>query len=219
MANKFLKGLAIAAGTGVVLGFGASLGRQRKNAPRARTAGRPTDLELRVDRQAKEIAALRAQADESGRRASIELTAFERRLAAARAELPAAVEAAVTRRVEELRTRLHSEIKDAGEDGLARIDQVIDEKLASRVTAIETALTHQSGAIGALNRRAIETDTNLQKLILSVERLCDSAGALPAADPRAAGEPSFLDLPFEAQYDAALQREASAPVRMFASLK
>jgi uncharacterized coiled-coil protein SlyX len=218
MANKILKGLALAAGAGAALGFSAGLGRQRKNISSAETPPAPPhDLELRFERQAREIATLRAQAEESGRRASTEFTAFERRLASAREELPAAIDAVVTPRVDELRARLQSEMREAAANGLARIDQAIDEKLASRIAALETTLADQSNAIGSLNRRALETDANLQKLILSVERLCDRAGARPAAEPVA--EPSFLDLPFQTQYEAALEREPATPPRMFASIK
>jgi uncharacterized coiled-coil protein SlyX len=218
MANKTLKSLAIAAGTGVALGFGATLGRQRKNVIREeRPPAQPTDLELRLERQAKEIATLRAHVDESGRRASTELTAFQHRLASARAELPAAIEAFITPRVDELRARLHEELREAADNGLARIDRAIGERIAGRIDAIENTLAEQSTAIGLLNRRAIETDTNLQKLISSVERLCDQASARPAQEPVA--EPSFLDLPFQAQYEAALKREPVGPPRIFSSVK
>jgi uncharacterized coiled-coil protein SlyX len=174
-------------------------------------------IEMRLRNQAKEIATLRAEVDESGRRASAEVVDLERRIANARAELPAAIEAAIAPRVAELRTRLQSEMREAAADGLARIDSAIDEKLASRIAALETTLADQSTAIGALNRRAIDTDTNLQKLIASVERLCDRAAARPAPEPVA--EPSFLELPFQTQYEAALEREPAEPPRMFASIK
>jgi uncharacterized coiled-coil protein SlyX len=223
MANKILKSLALAAGTGVALGFSASMGRRRNiETPLAQ----PGDangidaidaIEMRLQKQAMEIATLRAEVDASGRRASAEVVDLERRIANTRAELPAAIEATIAPRVAELRTRLQSEMREAAADGLARIDLATDEKVASRIAALETTLADQSTAIGALNRRAIETDTNLQKLIASVERLCDRAGARPA--PEAAAEPSFFELPFETQYKAALERDPVEPPRMFASLK
>jgi uncharacterized coiled-coil protein SlyX len=222
MANRILKGLALAAGTGVALGFGASLGRRRNaETPLAPTVDADTidEIEMRLQSQAKEIAMLRAEVDESGRRASTEVAALERRFANARAELPAAIEATVNPRVAELRTRLQSEMREAAASGMARIDQAIDEKLASRIAALETTLADQSAAIGSLNRRAIETDTNLQKLILSVERLCDRAGARLTPEPKPAGEASFFDLPFKAQYEAVLEREPAPSPRMFAYIK
>ena len=187
MANKILKGLALAAGTGVALGFSASLGQQRKS-------NADTDLEeikRQLQRQAKEIAAI------------------ERQLANASAELPAAIEAAVTPRVEELRGRLRMEMREAAANGVAQIDRASDDRLASRIATLEQTLSDQSGAIGSLSERALETDANLQKLISSVERLCDRTDARPAA------EPSFLDLPFQTQYEAALQSESTTPPRMF----
>ena len=219
MANRILKGLALAAGTGVALGFSASLGRRRNNEKPAAPVDADTvdEIEMRFESQAKEIATLRAEVDESARRAATEVAALERRFADARTELPAAIEATINPRVAELRTRLQTEMREAAASGMARIDQAIDEKLASRITVLETTLADQSTAIGSLNRRAIETDTNLQKLIASVERLCDRAGARPAPEP--AAEPSFLELPFQAQYEAAMEREPATPTRMFASIK
>jgi len=216
MANRILKSLAIAAGAGVALGFSAGLGRQRKK-PADVAPQTPSDAEMRLDDQQRELAALRAEVDASGRRAAGEFASFERRLATTRAELPAAVEAAVSQRVEDLRTRLHAEMEEKTRSGLAQIDQAIDEKLAGRIAALETTLADQSAAIGSLNRRAMETDASLQKLISSVERLCDRAGAPPVSQPVA--EPSFFDLPFQAQYDEALRREPDVTPRLFASIK
>ena len=190
MANKILKGLALAAGTGVALGFSASLGRQRN------TETPPLDdLKLGLKRQAKEIAAL------------------EQRFAKVSEDLPAAVEAAIAPRVDEVRTRLRAEMREAAAAGLAQIGQAIDVRLAGRMAALETTLGVQSSAIGALNQRALETDASMQKLISAVELLCDRAGARPA--PELVAEPSFLDLPFQRQYEAALQREPATPPRMF----
>jgi uncharacterized coiled-coil protein SlyX len=222
MANRILKGLALAAGTGVALGFSASMGRRRNTeTPLAASADADAidGIEMRLQNQAKEIAMLRAEADESGRRASTEIAALERRFASTRAELPAAIEATLNPRVTEMRARLQSEMREATASGMARIDRAIDEKLEGRITALETTLADQSASVGSLNRRAIETDTNLQKLILAVERLCDRAGARPAPETAAAAEPSLLDLPFQAQYKAALEREPATTPRMFASIK
>jgi uncharacterized coiled-coil protein SlyX len=118
-----------------------------------------------------------------------------------------------------MRARLQSEMREATANGMARIDQAIDEKLAGRITALETTLADQSATIGSLNQRAIETDTNLQKLILAVERLCDRAGVRPAPVPEPSAEPSFIDLPFQAQLKVALEREPAPAPRMFASIK
>ena len=209
MANKIPKSLAVAAGMGVALGFSASLSRRRKS----EAPSEPSDhgLDEHLQHQAQEIKALRAEVDDSARRASAEFAAVERHFADARAELPAAIEAVVIRRVEDLRTRLHSEMRDGTDESLARMDRAIEEKLASRIETIETTLGDQSGAIGSLNRRALETDANLQKLIASVELLCDRVGARPAST--LAVEPSFLELPFQAEYKAALQNEPTSPIR------
>jgi uncharacterized coiled-coil protein SlyX len=222
MANRILKGLALAAGTGVALGFSASMGRRRNiETPLAASADADAidEMERRLQSQAKEIALLRAEVDESGRRASTEVAALERRFASARAELPAAIEATLNPRVTEMRARLQSEMRETTANGMAQIDRAIDEKLEGRIAALERTLADQSVSIGSLNRRAIESDTNLQKLILAVERLCDRAGARPAPEPEPAAEPSLLDLPFQAQYKAALEREPATTPRMFASIK
>jgi uncharacterized coiled-coil protein SlyX len=216
MANRILQSLALAAGAGVALGFSAGLGRQRKVVT-ANTAPLPSDAETRIAAQAKEISALRAEVEASGQRSAAGLAGFERRLATTRAELPAAIESAVTRRVGELRTHLQDELRQTTEAGLARIDQAIDEKLSGRINALESAVADQSAAIGSMNRRAIETDTNLQRLISSVERLCDRAA--PRSVPAPPVEPSFLELPLQAAYKPALEKGPVSPPQMFAAIK
>jgi uncharacterized coiled-coil protein SlyX len=224
MANRIIKGFALAAGAGALLGFSASLGRQRNHVESVDAPPEPrSDTELRMEGQSEAIAALRAEVDANSRRASAAFAGFEQRLAAARDELPATIDAVVARHVNELRARLHSEVSEATSASLARIDQAridqaIDEKLANRVTALETSLADQSAAIGSLNRRALETDANLQRLISSVERLCDRAGA-NLAPPEPLANPSFLDLPFQTEYDAALKREPDPTLRMFTAIK
>jgi uncharacterized coiled-coil protein SlyX len=84
------------------------------------------------------------------------------------------------------------------------------EQLSARVGAIELTLTEQAGAIQTLNVRTSETDANLQRLVVALEKLCDRVQLL-APEPEQTREPETR-LPFESQLHDAMDREPVVPV-------
>jgi hypothetical protein len=181
MAGKILKGLAVAAGTGLVIAFGS--GRSRRETSTEPLLDRLENIEARV-------------------------SAVEARFAEAAKEVPAILESILGPHVEGIRARLHAEMLESVETTLTRFERTIDSKVSLRMATIEKALTDQSAAIAAMSRREIGSDAHLQQLISAVERLCERIDAPPPApEPMPVKEPSILDLPFENQLNEAMERE------------
>lgn len=147
------------------------------------------DLERRIDENSREVALLRG-----------EIVAAERRMAesaaAVRAEIPAIVEQQVSVRIDALEARFTEEIAQSQKQAIETFERSIDEKISSRIGAIEKTLAGQSESIDALREHTAETDRNLQRLVVAIEKLCERAQLIPA-------EPSS----FETHMNDAMQRE------------
>jgi hypothetical protein len=208
MAIKILKGLAVAAGTGLAIGFGA---RRRRQAP---SMSGPADSSFpiqplleRLDRietrmsavEARPVSDSGAQLDHFVQRQTQDFETLrvqvECRFAEVAKEVPAILESLLGPRVEDLRTRLHAEMRESVESTLASFERTLDHKVSVRIATLENALIHQSTAVTALGQRALEAEENFQKLISAVERLCERR------------ERAVLDLPFERQLNEAFQRQ------------
>lgn len=275
MANRLLKGLAVAAGTGLALGF--SSGRARVRAyPRSHASGpqapapRPpqtddptplpddeflnieplldrlervearieliehralpvspvasvvhdaapnqyfaaiAELERRVLENTHELTLLRERVTDAERRLTDSVVSVQKSVERTRQEIPAFVEQQVAARVDDLRNRFSAEIALAQKRTLETFERTIDEKISSRIGAIERALTDQAGSIDALRVRAAETDTNLQRLVSAIEKLCERAQLVSPVTERQ----YETRLPFESQLHEAMSREPSVPVRL-----
>jgi chromosome segregation ATPase len=211
MSKQIIRGLAIAAGTGLAIGLGnnrnrppadnaaSAGGASEKNIPDDRLAGiesrlraletRPPEIHDRFDRQDREIAALRVQMAETRDKVGAAMHVVESRFAEAAKDLPDLVESVMTTHVAKLR----AEIQESVDATLESFEKTIDSKVTLRVATLEKALVDQSGIITALSQRALESDANLQRLISAVEKLCERTEARPAA-------------PFEKQLDDAIKR-------------
>jgi len=291
MANGILKGLAVAAGTGIAVGFGSGRARVRTltRQPAAETAHtrtadptpagdadedflnieplldrlerveariesmeqRPSpvhtassapdgfaaaiaDLERRVEENTRDLALLRERVTDAERRVAESVTSVQAKVEQTRAELPAFVERSVTAGMDHLRTRIAAEMEQSHQRTLATFERTIDEKISSRIGSMERSLAEQAGSIEALRTRATETDTNLQRLVVAIEKLCDRAqfaATVPDRQPApieetggkrqdrpphsaAIQEPRQYEtrLPFESQLHDALRREPVVPV-------
>src|SRR6185437_11975169 len=213
MANRILKGLAVAAGTGLAMGFSSGRSRAYSRPAPVRPSVPPDsisddilDIEPLLDRierlearlesggtseYAQALADLERRIDENSRELALlreEITAAERRMtestAAVRAEIPAIVEQQVSVRVDALEARFTEEIAQSQMQSLEIFERSIDEKISSRIGAIEKTLAGQSESIDALREHTAETDRNLQRLVVAIEKLCERAQLIPA-------EPSF----------------------------
>jgi uncharacterized coiled-coil protein SlyX len=177
-------------------------------------AGAPADfaasvanLERRIDEQTRHLELLRE-----------EVTAAEQRalksVAAVRAEIPEIVERSVTARADDLRNRFSTEIEQSRERMLEVFERAIEDRISSRIGAIERTLAEQAGSIEALNARAAETDNNLQRLVSAIEKLCERAQLItPAAAEPAFTPPAapYAARAFESQLQDAMRRDERSP--------
>ncbi len=272
MANGILKGLAVAAGTGLAMGLTSGRVRVRPVAhrpyrepevstPAAAPASEPddeflnieplldrlerlearvesiefrprasepaagkailfsetseyasllADLDRRVEENTREVALLRRNISEAEQRLGESVQSVERRVAQVREEMPVFVERQLAARISDLESRLNREIAQAQQRTLATFERAIDEKITSRIGSMEKALADQAGSIQALSARTAETDSNLQRLVTAIEKLCERAQLIPLAEPRPMQYGSRL--PFESQLNDAMEREPVVPV-------
>ncbi|HEY4089373.1 MAG TPA: hypothetical protein VGM43_25765 [Bryobacteraceae bacterium] len=258
MANVILRGLAIAAGTGLAMGL--TSGRTRTiSGPRAvrfRPAialppppqeplaltsrdevldiepllerverledavdgmkRAPTDfaaslakLERRMDEQTRDLALLRQQVEQAELRTVESVAAVQRDVEQTRVEIPEIVERTVAARTEDLRSRFAAEIEQSRERMLQVFERAIDDRISSRIGAIEHTLAEQAGSIEALHTRAAETDHNLQRLVSAIEKLCERTQLIPspAAEPAPPPAP-YAARAFESQLQDAMRRDS-----------
>src|SRR6185312_14335045 len=219
MANVILRGLAIAAGTGLAMGLTSSRTRtvSRPRAVRYRPAIAlpppaaeplsltPRDEVLDIEPLLERVERLEDLVEGIKRSpASVpaDFAAAVANLERTRAEIPEIVERSVAARTEDLRSRFSAEIEQSRERMLEVFERAIDDRISSRIGAIERTLAEQAGSIEALNTRAAETDHNLQRLVSAIEKLCERTQLSPptAAEPRA----------FESQLQDAMRRDEPA---------
>lgn len=267
MANRILKGLAVAAGTGLAVGFGSGRARVRAlphspapaeriphvdqpispNEPdddflnieplldrlervetrielmEQRPASSPAplphqytvaiaDLERRVEENTRELTLLRERVTDAELRITDTVTSVQRKVEQTREEIPAFVEQHVAARVDDLRARFAAEIEQSHQRTLETFERAIDEKISSRISSIERALAEQAGSIDALRERAVETDSNLQRLVSAIEKLCERAQLVTPAPVERPTDRNETRLPFESQLHEAMDREPVAPV-------
>jgi hypothetical protein len=193
MVGRILKGLAVAASIGMAIGFG---GKRRTQATSMNdTSETILAMEPLLDRLDRIEA--RMSAVEVRPTANIEALQahVERRLAEVAQEVPAIIESLIGPHVDDVRARLHAEMRESVQATLTSFEQTLDDKISLRIATLEKALMDQSAIVTTLGRRAIETEENFQRLISAVERLCERK------------ERAALDLPFERRLSEAFQRQ------------
>ena len=207
MASKIIKGLAVAAGLGLAIGIGSGNRRAEENHMGTKlpddgpepglVAERLDRIEVRMSaiesrsqisagsEAGPEIEALQAQVTEHRKKVAGQVAAIEKRFEMLAREIPAVLDSIVGPRVDEMRTRLRTEIQQSVAATLAKFERAINTRLAERIATVEKAIREQSVTVNALSRRAVESDANMQRLVAAVERLCED-GIL---DPSALREP------------------------------
>lgn len=220
MPSKFLKGLAVAGGLGLVVGIGS--GRHRAGEiPMDKDSvpllDRLDRIELRISaiearpvaemdeyiqRQARELELFQSQMEEHRRKVAGEVAGIEKRFADMTKAIPSMLESIIVPRVEDLRAHLRAETQQAISSSLTKFERAIDDKVSERIASLEKTLLNQSTIVTGLSQRAAETDVNLQRLISAVERLCERG---PGAAPRQ--DTSLTELPFQKELNDALKRQ------------
>jgi hypothetical protein len=183
MSSRILKGIAVAAGTGLAVGFGRGRKRQSlsmNNLPDDPTIDHAT-LTARLDRIEDRLAAV-----ENANQGTHETI----------------LEATLAPYVEKLRAQLQTDMQESMNTRLTAFEESIDSKVSTRVNALEKALIDQSAVVTVLSRRAVEAEENFQRLISAVERVFEQKGIAPAGQQGVS--PAAFE-PFEKQLSEAMQ--------------
>jgi uncharacterized coiled-coil protein SlyX len=169
-------------------------------------------LERRVEENTRQLALLGQSITEAEHRLSQSVEAVEKRVAQTREEMPAFVQNHVAVRIADLQNRLNLEIEQTQRRTIETFERAIDEKISSRIGSMEKALAEQAGSIRTLSARTAETDSNLQRLVTAIEKLCERAQLIPPAAQSGTRLPVETQVPFESQLNEAMQRDTVVPV-------
>jgi uncharacterized coiled-coil protein SlyX len=232
--GSFLKTLAIAAGAGVAFGLCTSL-QPKENGSRRASRGESVPRPAGPD-AAPASGVFDGSIDISPLLDRLE--AIERRFeaTAAVAAPPAPAVSELTRRIDaqdaeigrlremvdvranEIQGRLEAEMDERHRRALETIEKTVEFKISERIAALERALGEQSASIDALRTRAQETDSNLQRLIVAIERLCERTQVLqtPAPVPVPVPAPGPVVVPFSAHLEEVIETEVD-PAAVFRS--
>ena len=225
MASKIFKRFAVLAGAGLAIGLksGSKVNRRNRGSSMSTSADdilslepildrldqiedRMSAMEMRPEQQAKDLAALQLQMTETREKVAEQVAAVQWRFAKLEKDLPVMLESMIAPQVAGIRDRMLEETRKNVEGTLLALERNIENRISQRISKLEKALIDQSGIITTLSERAIESDTNLQRLISAVEKLCEARPTTPAA--RA---PSSFDQPFESHLTEAIKRQPEAP--------
>ncbi|MDP9054863.1 MAG: hypothetical protein M3N93_11275 [Acidobacteriota bacterium] len=179
----------------------------RLKAVEARPAG--AELEMRVRLHARDIETLQMQMNESRQRAADEFTLVKKRFREISQEVPALLESMLIPHLTSIREGMHAEIEKFLAQKLTALEDAMENRISHRMASLEQALIDQAGIITTLSERAIESDSNLQRLISAVEKLCARTEA------RSEGR----ELPFETELAEAAGRQPEPPQRIDAGFR
>ena len=162
------------------------------------------ELEMRVRLQGRDIEALQTQLDDTRQRVAEESSLVKKRFREIAEEVPAMLESMILPHLSSIRDRMQADLNRMVDEKLAIFEQTVEKKISHRMSSLERALIDQAGIITTLSERAIQSDSNLQRLISAVEKLCER-GETRQPEPR--------ELPFESQLSDAIKRQPEGPAQ------
>ena len=134
--------------------------------------------DARLEQQRKDIEALQNRLNEI-------TVLVDQRLAEACQQIPALVDTALGPHIEQMRTRLELESRETLCAALKTLDQTIESRISTRMSAVERALITQSEMLAALSRREDESRAMIQRLASAIDRLSQHrSDASPVASSR-----------------------------------
>jgi hypothetical protein len=190
---KLIDLLVASFGGGLVLGAGVRLGEAlatreatsaapehiaRSGAPEARMAAR-------VEEQAAEVHAIRANLEAESRR----IEALGELGVRLEKELPDWIEKSVARRIEEAEADLKAESGRSLKDAMEAVVDGVQTRVAHRISRLEEEVSMHSAAVTELLACSLRTEVSIEKLAGSLDRLLAAQpafpvfGAAPAAPP------------------------------------
>ena len=233
--GSMLKGFAIAAGAGFGVCVGAVLMVPGTTSQRRKSIAGPGQLSeaelFKLDPILDRLERLEAYVDaaasapafpvrvaELDQRAGAALDQVRSNFEDLKQELPSMVEAAVTARLADLEARLKADARASWDRAVSVFETTIEQRVSDHMGSLEKVLSEQSSAIASLRARSAETDVNLQRLIVSIDRLCQvapmlSTQASPPAPESVVGGPQLVK---ESERESKRQRVPMA--RIFGAL-
>jgi uncharacterized coiled-coil protein SlyX len=150
------------------------------------------ELSRRIDDHDGRLNAIRSALDSIEHRVAGDVARIESGMEEMRTGIPAMVESAVARQLAGVEARLSQEAAENWNRSLAHFESTIERKMDERLDTLESVLAEQSASIRALRNRAEETDSNLQRLVSAVEKICERgiASAPSAVSPERATAPA-----------------------------
>jgi hypothetical protein len=211
---SLMKSLAIAAGAGVAIGICTATSRRAPALPRIsgnRTSGRhevSSDSLIDIEPLLNRLEAVERRFEAtSGTTPAVNVTQLTRRVDAQDAELER-LRALVDNRANAIQSQLETEMEERHQRSFAALEQKVEITIAERIAAVERKLREHSESIDDLRARAQDTDANLKRLILAIEKLVERAQIVPQLPIQAAAPaPSTVVVPFEAHLNEARRKE------------
>jgi len=148
------------------------------------------DAELRLREQELSLHRLQSTVNELEKRAGDTLEMVRSSVETLRSEVPGLVESTVAARIADLEIRLQADARNQWNQTLETFETRLEQRISERISAIERALESQSASIAIMRARSEESDANLQRLIASIERLCQ---VIPPPQP--VNKPQPLPVP------------------------
>jgi hypothetical protein len=211
-----MKSLAIAASAGVAIGICATTTSRRAPARRQvtgnGTSGRhevSSDSLIDIEPLLSRLEAMERRFEAaSGPLPMVNVTELTRRIDAQDAELQR-LRALVDDRGSTIQSQLEAEMEEQHRRSFAALEQKVEIAIADRIAAVERRLMEHSESINDLRARAQDTDANLKRLILAIEKLVDRTQTIPQAPASVAPSPPPLPVvgPFEAQLNEARRKD------------
>lgn len=210
---SLLKTIAFAAGADVAIGLVTSTGSRR--AAHANPAALPgadiLDLEPLLDRLETVERRFETASAAQNNVSQLPLTQLKARVEAQDAEIDR-LRALVDLRAVEVEHRLSNEIDRRHSEVMNAIESTVELRISERIAAIERNLIEQSASIDSLRDRAMDTDSNLKRLIAAIERLCERPPVITSIAPPPLPGPGPQVVPFEAHLaEARLKQGAETP--------
>jgi hypothetical protein len=213
-----MKSLAIAAGAGVAIGICTTANGSRRAPARPRVSGNGTsprhevssDSLIDIEPLLSRLEAMERRFEgAAGPRPVVDVTELTRRIDAQDAELER-LRALVDDRATQIQSKLEAEMDERHQRSFAALEQKVEIAIGDRIAAVERKLMEHSDSIEDLRERAQDTDANLKRLILAIEKLVERTQPIAQQPVQAAPPPPaapFVVPPFETHLNEARRKE------------
>jgi hypothetical protein len=216
---SIMKSLAIAAGAGVAIGICTTAnGRRtpriepiRRNEGSRHEVGRnevSSDSLIDIEPLLSRLEAMERRFDAAySAKPAGNVAELVRRIDAQDAELERLRELVDTR-ANAIQAQLEAEMEQRHQRSFAALEQTIELAISERIAAVERRLTDHGASIDELRERAQDTDANLKRLIVAIEKLVERTQPF-VQQPVQASAPTAPPAtePFEAHLNEARRKE------------